>query len=1004
VPRDIFASLPDGRVVRRLAAESPSPGLARANVARLLDCAGPEGFARLPHDEWPVLFRLLGASAFLADVLIRQGERWPEIFHRQIHTASKSAAEHASELREEFGGASERAEAMRALRRHKHIEYLRIGGRDLCPERPVEETMRELSALADASLDFAYRFSRAAVERDFGALTIAGTGDPHGFVILGMGKLGGGELNFSSDIDLIYFYDDDEGESSGGARGKCGAREFFSRTAEAITQLMAEITEDGFVFRTDLRLRPFGTQGPIVQSLPSALVYYEGWGQTWERSALIKARPVAGDLALGERFLREVEPFVYRRYLDFSTVEELREMKARIERELLAPLNQKRNVKLGPGGIREVEFFVQALQLLNGGHKTAVRDANTLRALERLAEHGLIPQAEVRSLGDAYRFLRQVEHKIQMVQEAHSHTIPEGEDEQTALARRLGYKKARGKNERALFWSDFKRQTETVRAAFDRLFHGAEKEIRADGISRWETLWSRLDDEAGTIAELRALGLAEPERVYGDLVMIRDGNEPPSPRRLRIMRLLGPALFEAALRSPAAERALFNIAEISRRLGGRTGFLSLLAENPKTMHLLVDLFSGSQYLTDLFLQRRELIDSLLRADLVTPRKSAGEIRRSIDAAIAAAGDLEERLNALRRAKSEELLRIGIHDLGNELALEDVFAELTHLADACLDAALTLAAEDIAQKYGAPPDGRFAVLGMGKLGGGEIDYGSDLDLIFLYDAPDEARSVGGDSGSVDVHEYYVRLGQKLITFLTAAMEEGVLYRIDMRLRPSGRVGPIVSSLAAFRHYHETSSELWERQALIKLRAAAGDRALGAKAEAVARAFAYGKNLTSEDVGMIDHLRMRMEKELAKEDDERFNLKKGMGGLVDIEFLTQMLQLKHGGGRPRLQTQPTLAALKALYEEKILGAEEYRALSEGYLFLRRLDHRLRLERNESLDVFERNAAKLQQTAVALGYKGKKDFSAGKRLLADYEKLRKTIRRCYDKRFRAAVAGSA
>jgi glutamate-ammonia-ligase adenylyltransferase len=970
-------------------------------VARLLDSAGPEGFARLPREEWPLLLRLLGASAFLSDVLIRQGERWPEIFLRQIRAPSKSAAEHAAELRRELGDASERADAMRALRRHKHLEYLRIGARDLRPEQAVEETMRELSALADASLDFAYRFCRPGVERDFGTLIVPGTGEPHRFVILGMGKLGGGELNFSSDVDLIYFYDEDEGESSGGVRGKCSPREFFSRIAEAVTQLTAEITEDGFVFRTDLRLRPFGTQGPIVQSLASALIYYEGWGQTWERSALIKARPVAGDLVVGERFLREVEPFVYRRYLDFSTVEELREMKARIERELLGPMNQQRNVKLGPGGIREVEFFVQALQLLNGGHDAAVRDANTLRALERLAERGLLPQSEARSLGDAYRFLRQVEHKIQMVQEAHSHTIPEDENEQTALARRLAYKKSRGKSERALFWSEYRRQTEAVRAAFDRLFHGAEKEIRSDGISRWENLWSRLDEEAATVAELRGFGLSDPERAYRDLLMIRDGDEPPSPRRLRIMRLLGPALLEAALRSPAAERALFNLAEISRRLGGRTGFLSLLAENPKTMHLLVDLFSGSQYLTDLFLQRRELIDSLLRADLVTPRKSVANIRRSIDAAIASAGDLEERLNALRRAKSEDLLRIGIHDLGNELALEDVFAELTQLADACLDAALALAAEDIAQKYGALPEGRFAVLGMGKLGGGEIDYGSDLDLIFVYDAPDEARSTGGGSGSVDTHEYYVRLGQKLITFLTAAMEEGVLYRIDMRLRPSGRVGPIVSSLGAFRHYHQTSSELWERQALIKLRGAAGDRALGEKAEAVARAFAYGKNLTAENVAMIDHLRMRMEKELAKEDEDRFNLKKGMGGLVDIEFLTQMLQLKHGRGRPRVQKQSTLAALKALFEEKILRAEEYRLLSEGYLFLRRLDHRLRLERNESLDVFERDAAKLQQTAAALGYKGKKDFAAGKRLLADYEKLRTRIRRNYEKRFREAAA---
>ncbi|HTM08187.1 MAG TPA: bifunctional [glutamate--ammonia ligase]-adenylyl-L-tyrosine phosphorylase/[glutamate--ammonia-ligase] adenylyltransferase [Verrucomicrobiae bacterium] len=944
------------------------------------------------------MLRLLGASGFLSDVLIRQGANWPEVFHRQIHTASKSAAAHIAELGGELTASAPPASVASALRRHKQLEYLRIGARDLRPEQQVEETMTELSALADGALEIAYRCCRATVEADFGALALPGTEAPQRFVILGMGKLGGGELNFSSDIDLIYLYEEDEGESTGGAKGKCPPREFFSRIAETITRAMGEITDEGFVFRTDLRLRPFGTQGPIVQSLPSALTYYEAWGQTWERSALIKARPVAGDAGLGEQFLRDVEPFVYRRYLDFSTVEELRQMKARIEHELLGPRQQERNVKLGYGGIREIEFFTQALQLLNGGHNPAVRDANTLRALAHLLEQGFIPQSEERSLSAAYRFLRQVEHKIQMVQEAHSHTIPEGNGEQTSLARRLGYTKVRGKSERALFWSDFHKQTAAVRAAFDRLFHGAEKEMRAEGLSRWETVWNRLDDEARAVEDLAALGFPDAARAYRDLLMIRDGDEPPSPRRLRIMNLLGPALIEAAVHSPAADRAVFNLAELSRRLGGRTGFLSLLAENPKTMHLLVELFAGSQYLTDLFLERRELIDSLIRADLITPRKGAAEIRRALIAGAAAGSDLEAKLNALRRGKSEELLRIGVHDLGNELSLAEIFDELTQLADACLDAALGLAFEEIAQKHGEVPKGRFAVLGMGKLGGREIDYGSDLDLIFVYDAPEEARSTGAAGPAIDAHDYYVRLGQKLITFLTAAMEEGVLYRIDMRLRPSGRAGPVVSSLAAFRQYHETSSELWERQALIKLRAAAGDASLGGEAEGVARAFAYGRMLTAEDVRMIDHLRMRMEKELAQENAERFNLKKGMGGLVDIEFLTQMLQLRHGRAQPRIQTQSTLAAIKALSDENIVTAEEYRVLSDGYLFLRRLDHRLRLERNESLDILDRDPARLEQTALGLGYKGKKDSLAGKRLLRDYEKLTTRIRRAYEKRFKS------
>ena len=980
-------------------AKSPSPVAARAHLGRLLDIAGPDSIARLPAEELPLLVRLLGASGFLSDVLIRQGDAWPEVFHGQINIPRKTAPEHAAEIARALRDDADLGNVAAALRRHKQLEYLRLGARDLRAEQSVEETMRELSALADGSLEIAYRFGRAAVERDFGPLDIAGR--PQRFVVLGMGKLGGGELNFSSDIDLIYLYEEDEGESAGGVKGKLAPREFFSRVAEAITRTMGEITADGFVFRTDLRLRPFGSQGPIVQSAASALMYYESWGQTWERSALIKARPAAGDIALGENFLREVEPFIYRRYLDFSTVEELREMKGRIERELLAPSHETRNVKLGRGGIREVEFFTQALQLLNGGNDPEVRDPNTLGGLARLADRGFIPRSERESLSRAYRFLRQVEHKVQMVQEAHSHTIPEGEAEETALARRLGYAKDRGRGERESFWRDFETHTAAVRAAFDRLFHGAEKEMRAEESSRWETVWTKLDDERGAVADLQKLGLADPARAYRDLLMIRDGDVPPEPRRLRIMRLLGPALLEAAVASPAPERALFNLAELSRRLGGRTGFLSLLAENPKTMHLLVELFAGGQYLTDLFLERRELVDSLLRADLVTPRKSAADIRRGLLAAAEAAEDLEAKLNALRRGKSEELLRIGVHDLGSELALEDVFAELTALADACVDAALALATADIEEKHGKLPGGRFAVLGMGKLGGREIDYGSDLDLIFVYDAHEEARSAGGPGGAIDLHDYYVRLGQKLITFLTAPMEEGLLYRIDMRLRPSGRVGPIVSSLAAFRHYHATSSELWERQALVKLRAAAGDFSLGNDAEEVARGFAYGKGLTDEGVAMIDHLRTRMENELAKESVQRFNLKKGMGGLVDIEFLTQMLQLKHGGARRRIQTQGTLDALKALDAERLLTPAEYRVLSEGYLFLRRLDHRLRLERNESLDVLERDPARLQQTALGLGYEGKKDNRAGKRLLEDYEKLRNKIRRCYEKRFRNAAA---
>jgi [glutamine synthetase] adenylyltransferase / [glutamine synthetase]-adenylyl-L-tyrosine phosphorylase len=990
--------------VTRLIEKSPSPALARAHLQRLSESTGPQSLDRLPPADLPLLVRLLGASAYLSDILIREGENWPKIFHEEIHTAHRSAPDHVAEISRRLGDGSSRDEVSRALRRYKQREFLRIGARDLRPEHAVEETMRELTELADGCLDIACRFARAAAARDFGALGLERNARTHAFVVLGMGKLGGGELNFSSDIDIIYLYEEDDGESAGGPKGRAAPREFFTKVAAEITQTMGEITEDGFVFRTDLRLRPLGRHGPIVQSLGSSLLYYESWGQTWERSALIKARPVAGDRELGARFLREIEPFLYRRYLDFSTVEELGDMKRRIERELLNPASRQKNVKLGPGGIREIEFFAQALQLVNGGHEPAIRNAGTMNALSLLARHGFIPAREERSLSDAYRFLREVEHKIQMVQQAHSHTIPDEKNEQTALARRLGYSKTKGKSEREQFWRDYRKTTAAVRAAFDRLFHGAEKELHAEGGSAWENLWNNLDNEELVLDELKAAGFPEPERAYRNLLMVRDGEpySPPSPRRLKIMRLLGPALIEAVMHSPAPDRALFNLAEFGHRLGGRTGFLSLLAENPKTMHLLIDLFAGSQFLTDLFLRRRELIDSLIRADLVTLEKTAPEILRDLLAAAAGADDLEGKLNALRRGKAEELLRIGIHDLGDELKLEQIFQQLTNLADACLEAALVLAAAEIRDKYGELPGGRFAVLGMGKLGGREIDYNSDLDLIFVYDASESAHSEGG--ARLDAHEYYVRLGQKLITFVSAPMDEGVLYPIDMRLRPSGRSGPLVASLEAFRHYHETSSALWERQALIKLSLAAGDRSLGKEAEAVARSFAYGRGLGDDGVAEIDHLRARMENELAEESADKFNLKKGMGGLVDIEFLTQMLQLAHGNRRRELRKQATLEALQALYDRKIVGAEEYRLLSEGYRFLRRLDHRLRLERQQSIDIVERDPAKIQSIALALGYKGEKNAGAGKRLLQDYEKFRARIRRCYERRFKRTSKNSS
>ena len=983
---------PERRRLKRLARAAASPDRALVQLGRLVE-SGDAGLESLTPADLRILLLVLGGSDYLGNVLINEGDAWAETFLRSIRTGPRSAAGHAAE----FGRVTRQETPERfhrRLRRHKRREFLRIGARDLGSLAPVDETMGELTTLADFALDTAYRFCRADLERRYGRVKVPGTSRDNRFVILGMGKLGGRELNFSSDIDLIYLFETDEPAN----RRAAPPLEFFSRLAERLTHAMGEVTEDGLVFRTDLRLRPMGSRGPVAQPLAAALFYYESWGLPWERAALIKARPVAGDKELGEAFLDGVRPFVYRRYLDFSTVDELRDMKARIERQHLPDLDGRaRNLKLGHGGIREVEFFTQALQLVNGGYDPRIRQGSTLEALTELARHGYIPAAESKALSAAYRFLRNVEHKIQIFAHAQSHEIPGTGDRQRALARRLGYVDQPG-GETGAFWADYRKHTETVHASFDRLFYSARKEMSARGDGPEAEVWQDLERREWVIEALRGRGFPEPEKGYSDLLAVRDGSDaaPPSPRRVKVMRDLMPALMKTILDSAEPQQALHHMAELGRRIGARTGFLTLLAENPKTTRLLIDLFANSHFLSVLFVNRPELLDTLIRADLTRLTKDREEMLDEVTAAIEDAAGIEDRLDRLRRYRVEEFIRLGLHDLGGELRFDDAVAQLTHLAEACLEAALKLARGELDRRHGDPEDGRFAVLAMGKLGEGQLDYNSDLDLIFLYDSADGAETGGGPAGSTNAHDYYVQLGQRLVTCLSAPTQEGIAYQLDMRLRPSGRSGPLVSSIEAFRRYHETSSQLWERQALIRARFVAGDRRLGAEAEGIAQRFAYQGNFSREDMEEIDRLRMRMERELAREDGSRFDVKTGRGGLIDVEFLVQMLQLRFGHEHAELRQRDTLGAAAALRELRLLGARDHRTLAEGYAFLRRLGHRLRLERDHDTHLLEREPGKLRAVALALGYEEKGRRSAGAALLRDYEKRRERIRACYDRFF--------
>jgi glutamate-ammonia-ligase adenylyltransferase len=958
--------------------------LAVASLGRLRDAA-PEAVEHVAADveQAAALVALLGASASVFRWLAMEPTRWQSVL------APDATATPIAELvprPEPLAGDAATPEALaQLLRVFKRRRVLVIAARDLLGRASLVDTVTELSRLAEDALEVAVASVRARLVAAHGDV-LDPEGMPLGFTVLGMGKLGGGELNFSSDIDLVYVYGDGGEDSTGGPRGKLSAREFMSRLAEAVTRALHQATDDGFVFRVDLRLRPEGTNGPIVNSAANALLYYESWGQTWERAAYLKARPVAGDRALGDRLLRDLEPFVFRRYLDFATLEDLKQMKAKVERALAAAPDKGLNVKLGRGGIREVEFVIQSLQLIHAGKDERIRQRNSLVALERLVETRYLAADESMRLAEAYRFLRDVEHKIQLVDERQTQVIPSGEGE-VRLARRLGYRDLDPTVALGRFRADLRRHTEAVATSFAALFYASEAD-RADSDGHADLLAGLDEDPARAEAELSALGFLDPRAARDHLVLLRDGapSSRATPRRKQLLLAVAPTLLGEVARAPDPDLALRHLAGFMAAIGARSSFLSLLAENPATLRVLVRLFGSSEFLSQILIRHPEMLDNLVRADLARLEVPKAALASELAGVIAATADYESRLDALRRFRHEHFLRVGINDLDNLLPFHVASSQLSDLADVCLDAAWKVAEEEARRRYGldAAP-GQFAVVGLGKLGARELTYNSDLDLIFVY-VPTAA-----EAGPVSVHEFFTKLAQTLMTTLQVQTREGRMYSIDTRLRPSGNQGPLVSSLESFARYHAESAQLWERQAMIKARGVAGDQALATEVEAIVARFVYARPLEDGEVAEIHRLRMRLERELAGDERAEFNVKTGRGGLLDIEFMVQMMQLRHGTAVPEVRRRATRHALAALAAAGVVPADEAAVLEESYAFLRALTNRLRIERDQSVESLERDGYRLPALARRLGYAGPNEDVA-RQLLADFGRHRERVRALY------------
>ncbi|MGD0116766.1 MAG: bifunctional [glutamate--ammonia ligase]-adenylyl-L-tyrosine phosphorylase/[glutamate--ammonia-ligase] adenylyltransferase [Candidatus Binatus sp.] len=909
----------------------------------------------------------LGSSELVATELSLAGPGWAEIFldARAQTIDGLIAAMRTDRARID---APDRPSAGAALGKFMRRMLVQVAIADLLDRLTPGETALAMSELADECI-------RTALELATGFLgeraRVVGP-----FCILAMGKLGGRELNFSSDVDLVYLHDSSDSAVSAEAAARLG--EWFTEILSARC------------FRIDMRLRPGGRSAPLVTPIDGAIYYYENLGETWERAALLRARPVAGALEIGNRLRVELNHFVFRSYLDFDTLRQLRAMKHQIEAELKTPAMIERNIKLGRGGIRELEFIVQSLTLIYGGRDPRLRVEQTVAALEKLDSLGYLPSKRARELSDAYLFLRDVEHKLQIVAGLQTHVLPADDHGMRALTARMGFGNGPAAFEN--FSAQLKSHRALVATQFRETLVGGDEESTRWVSSSAELAWNSALDPDASPRYLRELGFGRPDESARHLELLARGpsHAPTSPRRRELLERLGPMLIDEISRLPDPDLALLNLAEFIAAVGARTSFLALLEQHPATRRILLRLFASSAYLSTIFIRHPDMLDTLVRSGVAATRRTPAELRDELADLIAASPDFESKLDALRAFRHQEFLRIAIADLAGELELLDVEHELTKLAETVLDEAMALARIQTEARFAIPPTMRLCAIAMGRLGAGEMSYNSDLDLIFVYD--DQAEVAGGS------REIASRITQKLIAILESRTREGYAYKLDLRLRPSGNAGPLVTSLAGFRDYHRQSSAVWERQALVRARVITGDPELAREVEAARLEFVYGRGLTTAEVGQIAVMRHRMEMEIGAEDKTRLNIKQGHGGLVDVEFLAQMMALSHGHLHPELRVRNTIGLLEALDALHLLAPADAAVLEDDYRFLSRLENRLRIESDQPSWAVPTSVASLRPLARRMGFEV---TDGAARMLAELAERRNRIRGIFDRYFVQAMS---
>ncbi|MER2603370.1 MAG: bifunctional [glutamate--ammonia ligase]-adenylyl-L-tyrosine phosphorylase/[glutamate--ammonia-ligase] adenylyltransferase [Candidatus Competibacter phosphatis] len=880
-------------------------------------------------------------SEFVARACIREPALLAELWTSGELARVQASGECRARLERQLAEVVDETQLGVLLRRFRRREMIRIAWRDLAGLASLAETLGDLTDLAEATVDAALERLHAWQSRRFGQPCDADD-QAQRLVVLGMGKLGGRELNFSSDIDLIFTFPR-QGQTDG-ARAVAN-EEFFRRLGQRLIKVLAEPTADGFVFRVDMRLRPFGDSGPLAISFAAFEDYYQNHGRDWERYAMIKARVIAGDREVGERLLAELRPFVYRRYLDYGAFEALRGMKMLIAQEVERK-GMQRNIKLGPGGIREIEFIGQAFQLIYGGRDPMLRERGILAVLDHLAVSGRLPVAAVADLKQAYVFLRRVENRLQAWADRQTHDLPDNELAQLRLAH------AMGQPDWEVFADELARHARAVSQQFAQVFGNAATDA---GTHQEElaVVWGDEPGEEGALQILAEHGFEDPVLAWNRLRALKNGfsYRAMSPRGRERLDVLVPRVLEAAATGPRPAATLERVFNLLEAVARRSVYLALLAEHPQALAQLVKLCAASSWIATHLTRYPLLLDDLLNpATLYAPldrRQLVSELNQQL--ARVPAGDAEELLNALRYFKQGSVLRVAAADVSGAMPLMIVSDHLTEIAEVLLCKVLELAWTDLLLRFGPPEcvvdgvkrEARFAILAYGKLGGIELNYGSDLDLVFLHDSVGGYQVTAGPR-QIDNTAFFAKLVQRIIHLLTTRTGAGDLYEVDTRLRPSGRAGLLVSSFEAFAEYQQRQAWTWEHQALARTRAVAGPAALTERFQAIRREVLGRERDPVALRQEVRDMRERMRAELDASTAEIFDLKQGRGGIADIEFMVQYKILANAHRYPDLLTYTdNIRQTDGLERFGILSVADAARLRNAYRSLRRRIHLLKLQ---------------------------------------------------------------